>query len=44
MCVQVCSRDVVLDDVLAAMETCGSSVSEEDLEQFVKFSSKRTGN
>ena len=40
MCLQVCSRDVMVDDVLAAMETCRSSVSEEDLGQFVKFSGK----
>ena len=29
-----------MEDVLAAMETCGPSVSEDDLEQFRMFSGK----
>jgi hypothetical protein len=39
---QVCSRNVVVNDVLAAMETCGSSVSEEYLRQFAMFSGRPT--
>lgn len=37
---QVYTRNVVADDVFAAMETCGPSVSEEDLAQFVVFSGR----
>ena len=37
---QVCPRDVVVDDLLVAMETCGPSVSAEDLRQFVLFSGR----